>query len=67
MNQSVCKDRAARIRIGKRAGLMGIVCNTLLSAGKILMGALSGSASVTVDGINNLTDEIGRASCRERV
>jgi len=59
MNQSVCKDRAARIRIGKRAGLMGIVCNTLLSAGKILMGALSGSASVTVDGINNLTDAAG--------
>lgn len=49
-----CPDR--RSRTGKIAGIAGIVCNTLLSAGKLLVGYLSGSMSVAADGWNNLSD-----------
>lgn len=45
-----------RSRTGKIAGIAGIVCNTLLSAGKLLVGYLSGSMSVVADGWNNLSD-----------
>ena len=47
------KDRAA---VGKRSGAVGIVCNLLLFAAKILVGTLSGSVSITADAMNNLTD-----------
>ena len=47
------KDRA---KIGKRSGIVGIVCNLLLFAGKFLAGTLAGSVSVTADAMNNLTD-----------
>lgn len=30
--------------------------NTLLAAGKIIVGSISGAISVTADGLNNLTD-----------
>ncbi len=42
--------------VGKLSGLVGIVCNLLLFAGKLLVGVLSGSLSVTADAMNNLTD-----------
>ena len=45
------EDPAVRTRYGKLAGIVGIVCNVLLSAGK-----LSGAVSITADGLNNLTD-----------
>ena len=45
-----------RTRIGKRAGILGIVCNCLLAAGKMLTGNLTGSMSITADGMNNLSD-----------
>ena len=47
------KDRAA---VGKRSGAVGIGCNLLLFAAKLLVGVLSGSVSVTADAMNNLTD-----------
>ena len=47
------KDRAA---VGKRSGAVGIGCNLLLFAAKILVGTLSGSVSITADAMNNLTD-----------
>ena len=47
---------AARERIGKFSGILGIALNTLLAAGKIAAGALSGMISVLADGMNNLTD-----------
>ena len=47
---------AARERIGKFSGILGIALNTLLAAGKIAAGALSGLISVLADGLNNLTD-----------
>ena len=49
-------DLPVRARCGKRAGLLGIVLNTLLAGGKIAVGILSGAISVLADGLNNLTD-----------
>ena len=49
-------DPAVRAKCGRRAGILGIVLNTLLAAGKIAVGAVSGAISVTADGLNNLTD-----------
>ena len=45
-----------RAKAGKRSGALGIVCNVLLFAGKLLAGLLSGSVSVMADAMNNLTD-----------
>ena len=42
------EDPAVRTRYGKLAGIVGIVCNVLLSAGKLLAGTLSGAVSITV-------------------
>ena len=47
------KGRAA---VGKLSGIVGIVCNLLLFAGKLLAGILSGALSVTADAMNNLSD-----------
>lgn len=49
-------DPAVRARCGRNAGIFGIVLNTLLAAGKIIVGSISGAISVTADGLNNLTD-----------
>ena len=45
-----------RAQAGKKAGLVGIVCNVLLCAGKFIIGILSGSMSITADAANNLSD-----------
>ena len=47
------KDRA---KVGKLSGFVGIVGNLLLFAGKILVGTLSGSVSITADAMNNLSE-----------
>ena len=47
------KTRAAA---GRLSGIVGIVCNLLLFAGKLLVGTLSGSVSITADAMNNLSD-----------
>lgn len=47
---------ALRSRIGSFAGLVGIVCNTLLCLAKMLIGFLSGSVSIVADAVNNLAD-----------
>ncbi len=49
-------DISVRARCGRRAGILGIFLNTLLAAGKITIGAVSGAISVLADGLNNLTD-----------
>lgn len=49
-------DPAVRAKCGRNAGILGIVLNTLLAAGKIAVGAISGAISVTADGLNNFTD-----------
>ncbi|MBE6934109.1 MAG: cation transporter [Ruminococcaceae bacterium] len=45
-----------RSKVGKRSGIVGIVCNIVLFLGKLLVGTLAGSVSVTADAMNNLTD-----------
>lgn len=50
------KTPAERAAIGKRAGGIGIACNALLFAAKLLAGVLSGSVAVMADAFNNLSD-----------
>ncbi|MBE6924633.1 MAG: cation transporter [Ruminococcaceae bacterium] len=45
-----------RSATGRRAGLVGIISNVALFAGKLLAGILSGSVSITADALNNLSD-----------
>lgn len=47
---------ARRTAIGKLSGIVGIVCNVLLFAGKLAVGTLAGSVSITADAMNNLSD-----------
>lgn len=49
-------DPQDRARVGNLAGIVGIVCNVLLFAGKFIVGALSGSIAITADAFNNLSD-----------
>ncbi|MBP3674676.1 MAG: cation transporter [Oscillospiraceae bacterium] len=49
-------DPRTRAAVGKLSGAVGIACNLLLSAGKMIAGALSGSMSITADALNNLSD-----------
>ena len=45
-----------RTRVGKLSGAVGIFCNLLLCAGKLIAGTLSGSVAITADAVNNLSD-----------
>ena len=47
------KQRAA---IGKRAGLVGLLCNFLLAGSKLAVGTLASSMAIFADGLNNLSD-----------
>lgn len=49
-------DIKVREKHGKLSGVVGIVCNTLLSVSKIVAGFLTGSISIVSDGANNLSD-----------
>jgi cation diffusion facilitator family transporter len=49
-------DPKVRESYGKFSGLVGIVTNLLLFAGKITAGVLFHSISVTADAVNNLSD-----------
>ncbi len=55
-NHSNTKDAAVHTAIGKLAGTMGILCNILLFALKLVAGLLSGAVSVVADALNNLSD-----------
>lgn len=46
-------DRAS---VGRLSGIVGVVCNLLLAAVKLMLGILSGSVAITADALNNLTD-----------
>ena len=47
---------SVRAAIGKLSGAVGIGANILLFLGKIAVGTLTGSMSVTADALNNLSD-----------
>ena len=48
-----------RSAIGALSGRVGICCNMLLFAFKLLVGMASGSVSITADALNNLSDASG--------
>ena len=52
-NKDSVKVRAG---VGRLSGITGILCNVLLFAGKLAVGILSGSVSITADAMNNLSD-----------
>ena len=41
---------------GRVAGVVGIVCNLLLSVIKFIIGSVTNSVSITADATNNMTD-----------
>ena len=41
---------------GRVAGIVGIICNLLLSAMKFVIGSVTNSVSITADATNNMTD-----------
>lgn len=55
-NYKNTSDPKVRSAIGTLSGIVGIVCNLLLFAGKLLAGTLAGSVSITADAVNNLSD-----------
>lgn len=50
------EDPKVRAAIGVLAGITGICCNVLLFAGKLAIGLLTASVSITADAMNNLSD-----------
>jgi len=50
------KEPAVRSACGTLASLVGIGCNILLFALKLIAGLLSGSVAITADAVNNLSD-----------
>ena len=55
-NTASTKVRSA---IGSMAGFVGMGCNVLLFALKLMAGTLAGSVSITADALNNLSDASG--------
>ena len=50
------QDPKVREGYGKLSGVLGIILNLLLFAGKFIAGLISGAISITADAFNNLTD-----------
>lgn len=55
-NHNDTENPKVRAACGALSGWVGIICNALLFAAKIIAGILSGSVSVMADAINNLSD-----------
>ena len=49
-------DSKVRSAVGRLSGWVGIGCNLLLFAAKLMVGIVTGSVSVTADAMNNLSD-----------
>ena len=58
------EENANKINLEKRgkaiirAGIIGILANLVLASFKVLIGFLSKSISIVLDGVNNLTDAL---------
>ena len=50
------KQPRVRGAVGKLSGIVGILCNFVLFALKLLVGTISGSVAITADAMNNLSD-----------
>ena len=55
-NSEDVKDPKVRIGYGRLASIVGILCNVVLFAGKLLAGLVSGSIAIMADAVNNLAD-----------
>lgn len=55
-NHDSATDPKVRAKIGSLSGTVGLICNIFLFAGKLLIGTLAGSVSITADAMNNLSD-----------
>ena len=55
-NHENTADPAVRSAVGRLSGIVGILCNVILCAGKLFIGTVSGSVSITADAMNNLSD-----------
>lgn len=56
INENSAMDAKTRGAVGKLSGIVGIAANLLLFAGKLAVGTLAGSLSITADAMNNLSD-----------
>ncbi len=50
------KDKKDRAAYGVLAGVVGIICNVFLFAGKLIIGLVVNSSAVITDSFNNLSD-----------
>lgn len=55
-NADDVKNTTVRQAYGTLAGVVGIICNLLLCAGKAAAGLLFGSVAIAADAVNNLSD-----------
>lgn len=55
-NYDQVKNPNIRQRYGVVAGIVGIICNLLLTAFKIITGFVTGTMSIVADSVNNLSD-----------
>ena len=55
-NHELVEEPKVRGAYGSLAGIVGILCNLVLFAAKLLIGTVSGSVSITADAVNNLSD-----------
>ncbi len=55
-NADDIKNNAVRDSYGTLGSIVGIVCNLLLCVFKIAIGTITGSISISADGLNNLSD-----------
>ena len=55
-NSGDLESPKVRSRVGVLAGVTGIVCNLLMFFGKLLVGIMTASVSITADALNNLSD-----------
>lgn len=55
-NSEQTNEPSVREGYGRLGGTVGIVCNILLCAIKILIGTITSSMSIVADGLNNLSD-----------
>ena len=55
-NHTDLASTSVRSAYGALAGTVGIIANILLCLAKLIIGAISGSVSITADGLNNLSD-----------
>ena len=55
-NRENISDPAVRRGYGTMSGIVGIIANVLLFAGKFAVGTLTGSISISADAVNSLAD-----------